>query len=116
MVQIAALRLLDPSPRALTQYTLTIGFSVILVTIGVFVFGAVKDLATDVVKTFRRIAFVTLLISLMPDLALGMGWFIRGERWTLAIVYSVMHVVAWFATVDILTRFGVDPEGNSSGA
>lgn len=61
-------------------------------------------MASDPIPTYRRIAFGALVISLLPDVALGMGWLFVREGWTLAIVFMVMHVVVWAVTVEMLTR------------
>lgn len=107
LVQRLAVALLDPTPEFLHDYTEPILFTLVLVAIGVIVFAIVADLALDPIKSYRRIAFGALLVSLLPDVAVGMGWLFRTEDWRLATVFMIMHVAAWAVTVEMLTRLAV---------
>jgi hypothetical protein len=78
-------------------------FTGVLVTGAVLVFAAVASEATFPVRTFRRIALVTLLLSLIPDVILGFSS-VRWASWPLAITFMVMHLVAWAVTVTLLPR------------
>jgi hypothetical protein len=60
--------------------------------------------SADPIHTFRRIAFITLVVSLIPDIALGLSS-VRWASWPLAFTFMVMHIVAWLVTVVMLTRF-----------
>lgn len=54
--------------------------------------------------TFRRVAMVCLLLSCLPDVAIGQLGLIRNEGWTLALIFIAMHVAAWLTVVEMLTR------------
>lgn len=47
---------------------------------------------------------MALLVSLLPDIAVGMGWLLRREGWPLALVFMAQHVAAWAVTVTVLSR------------
>lgn len=74
------------------------------VTIAVIVFAIVTTEAPAPEPTFRRIAFVCLLLSCVPDVAIGQFNLIKGAGWKLAWIFIAMHVAAWFVTVEMLTR------------
>jgi hypothetical protein len=77
-------------------------FTILLVSAAVVVFAVVCREAIDPVRTFRRIALIVLIVSFAPDILAGV-WSLFG--WPLAIVYMVMHVAAWAASVTTLTAF-----------
>jgi hypothetical protein len=79
-------------------------FTVVLVSAAVIVFAFVLHESADPIHTFRRIAFITLIVSLIPDIALGLSS-VRWANWPLALTFMVMHIVAWLVTVVMLTRF-----------
>jgi len=89
-------------------------FTAVLVAIAVVVFAVVAGEATRPVRTYHRIAFVALVLSFLPDVALGFG-LIRGEGWPLAIVFILMHVVAWAVTVSMLTHLTTSTESVQFG-
>ena len=102
-VRVVAFATLDLSPEfpALTWGAL-IMFTTVLVSAGVLVFVAVARSSPTPIRTYRRIALVALVLSLVPDLFLpGTG---PGATWPAAIVLMVMHVAAWLPTVLILTN------------
>jgi hypothetical protein len=68
----------------------------------VVVFAIVSSESSRPLRTFNRIAFVALVLSCLPDVALGFG-LIRGEGWPLAVAFTLMHVAAWAVTVSMLT-------------
>lgn len=93
----------SPRPSPLTTHEPAI-FTAVLVCGAVVVFLGVLLEAVNPVRTFRRIALVTLALSLVPDIAVGFSsatW----ASWPLAVTLMVMHVVAWAVTVAMLTRF-----------
>jgi hypothetical protein len=77
-------------------------FTAVLTTAAVAVFAIVARRAATPVATYKRIAFGALVLSLVPDLALPLGP--MKAPWLAAIVLMVMHVAAWWPTVQILTR------------
>jgi hypothetical protein len=114
LVQVTAVAMLSSPPQFLEDFTEPVAFTAVLVTAGVIVFAVVSDLVIEPLKTYRRIALGALIVSLLPDFAVGMGWLFRREGCTLAIVFMIMHVVAWVVTVEMLTRLttgGSVPDG-----
>jgi hypothetical protein len=78
-----------------------------LVMGAVIVFAVVGDVATDPIRSFRRIALTVLFASLVPNVVAGMSW--GPDSWPPAIALAMMHVVAWAVTVLMLTRLAVAP-------
>jgi hypothetical protein len=76
-------------------------FTTVLVAISVLVFVAVAREALNPTRTYRRIAFVALLLSFIPDLAAALT---RAAPWRVAIVWMLMHVAAWAVSVEVLIR------------
>jgi hypothetical protein len=102
-VRAVAFATLDLSPefQPLTYFGLVL-FTTVLVGLGVLVFAVVARRALTPIRTYRRIALVAMLLSLVPDMFLvGSG---PGATWPAAIVLMVMHVAAWLPTVLILTN------------
>jgi hypothetical protein len=104
IVQQIALRSLTLLPVSLLEGVEPVFFTVVLVSAAVIVFGFVLHESADPIHTFRRIAFITLIVSLIPDIALGLSS-VRWASWPLAFTFIVMHIVAWLVTVAMLTRF-----------
>jgi hypothetical protein len=101
LLQMVAVAILSPSERSLLRSEEPATFTAVLVTIAVVVFAIVASEASKPVHTYYRIAFVALVLSCLPDLALGFG-LIRGEGWPLAVVFILMHIAAWAVTVSML--------------
>lgn len=81
-------------------------FTVVLVSLAVFVFAFVTGRSADPRRAYRQIAFIALIVSLIPDVMLVTN----GQPpapWPAAIVLMVMHVAAWLVTVEVLTRLGL---------
>jgi uncharacterized protein DUF6069 len=77
--------------------------TLVLVTAAVLVFAAVARWAWKPVRTYRLIAFVALMISLIPD------FLMQSRRpdlftWPRTLTLMAMHVAAWAVTVTMLTR------------
>ena len=103
IVQWSALKLFaSPSSSPLVGSEPVL-FTGVLVTGAVVVFVAVASEASRPLRTFRRIAFATMLISLIPDVMVGFSS-VKWASWSLAITFMVMHIVAWAVTVTMLTR------------
>jgi len=102
-VRVVAFAMLDLSPGypPLTFQGLTI-FTTFLVSVGVLVFVFVARSSATPIRTYRRIALVALVLSMIPDLFLPGAD--PGGTWPAAIVLMVMHVAAWLPTVLILTN------------
>ena len=103
LLQIVAVTMLSPSEGSLLRTEEPAAFTAVPVALAAVVFAIVASEASEPVRTYNRIAFVALVLSCLPDLALGFG-LIRGEGWTLAMVFILMHTVAWAVTVWMLTH------------
>jgi hypothetical protein len=69
----------------------------VLVTIAIFVFANVAASRENPRRRYRLIAFMCLLVSFVPDLLMD-------GAWPLKTLLMAEHVVAWFVTVELLTR------------
>ena len=107
LVQWLAVALLESPPRFLHRYGEPAAITAVLVTLGVVVLAIVSREATQPIRTFRRIAFVALVVSLLPDIAVGLGWLFQREGWTLALVFMTQHVASWAVTVNVLSRLAL---------
>jgi hypothetical protein len=92
----------NPEPISLGWMAPTI-FTLVLVTGGVLVFGAVARFTKNPIRTYQIIAFVFLLISFLPDIGFARST-MPGANWPTAIALMVMHIVAWAITVTMLPR------------
>lgn len=104
LVQGLAVTLLPAPPQFLHDFVEPAAITAVLVTVAVVVCAIVRHEAQDPIRAFGRIAFVALLVSLLPDVAVGLGWVFRGEGWTLASVFIAQHVAAYVVTVRVLAR------------
>ena len=118
IVQVLAVLLLHIPRRNVLRSPVPAVFTIACVSAAVVVFREVtaRD-SRHPLRTYRRIALVVLLLSFIPDIAIGMSWIVPDEGWPLAIVYMVMHVVAWAVTVTMLTSLtGItDVDGATEG-
>jgi hypothetical protein len=103
LLQVLAVGLLSPSNKSLLRTEEPAVFTAVLVTIAVVVFAIVGSEAANPHRTFRRLAFAALVVSCLPDVAIGFR-VIGGEGWPLAVVFIVMHIAAWAVTVSLLAR------------
>ena len=107
IVRVVAVAVLQPDPLPLSLMWLTpIVFTAVLVTGAVLVFALVARFAKNPIRTYQVIAFVVLLLSLLPDVAYA-GSRMPGANWPTAIALMVMHVVAWAICVSILSKLSV---------
>ncbi|GAB4423985.1 MAG: hypothetical protein OHK0015_02220 [Chloroflexi bacterium OHK40] len=106
LVRVIAVALLRPDPAFLPLgWGPPIVFTVIGVVGAIGVYALLGRFASRPITLFRRVALVVLLISMIPDLLLianpaGMPGATTGN----VIALMVMHVVAWYITVEALTR------------
>jgi hypothetical protein len=77
-------------------------FTVMLVGLGVLVFVGCAMWSARPIPLYRKIALVTLAVSMIPDALLPGN--VSGATWSAAIVLMVAHVAAWLPTVFILTN------------
>ena len=103
LLQIAATAILNPPERSLLRSEEPAAFTAVLVGIAVVVFAIVGSEAYNPARTYSRIAFAALVLSCLPDVALGFGLLGPGG-WSLAVVFILMHIAAWAVTVAMLTR------------
>ena len=113
LVQIAAAAVENSLERVLRTSPLPAIFTAVLVTAGVIVFAIVASEPSHPLRIYRRIAFAALILSRLPDVAIGLGWVYLRPNWSLAIAYIVMHVAAWAVTVTMLTRLAARPPGRT---
>jgi hypothetical protein len=104
-VRLAAALMLRPLPKGLgalnsAEPAIVTG---VCVTAAVLVFLAVGHEAAHPVQTYRRIALGVLLVSFIPDVVLGETAAPGINLWPMAMIFAVMHVVAWAVTVTMLT-------------
>ena len=81
-------------------------FTVVLCTGAVLVFALVARFAKNPIRTYQVIAFVVLVLSLLPDVGFATSP-IPGANWPNAIALMVMHVAAWAITVTMLSKLTV---------
>ncbi len=77
----------------------------ILVAGAVLIIPIFVAMASNPVRTFRRVSLAVLLISCIPNLVMAF-WRDAGVDWGM-LVLMVLHVVAWAVTVPMLTRLTV---------
>jgi hypothetical protein len=105
-VVAGAILTLPPDFLAVTWPFLTT-FTAFFVTLAVLVFAVVAVRATDPARSYRRIAFGALIVSLIPDLLLPP--LDPVATWPAVVVLMITHVAAWWPTVRILTTLGLRP-------
>jgi hypothetical protein len=98
-----AFRLLDlPAGFPPLTWQGLIFFTVVGVGLGVLVFAVVAMFSSTPIRTYRKIALVVLVLSMLPDAWLPGN--VPGATWPVAIVLMVTHVAAWAPTVFLLTN------------
>jgi hypothetical protein len=101
--------LIEPVPAAF-RFPMTslepLVLTAFLVVGAVIVFAVVADMASDPIRTYRRIAFGVLLVSFVPNVLTAVSW---GD-WQPPIALAAMHVAAWAVTVVMLTRLTIVDE------
>ena len=104
IVRVIAVAILQPNPTPMSLgWVLPPLFTFILVTGAVLVFALVARFATNPIRTYQIIAFVFLLISLLPDIGFARSP-MPGASWPTAIALMVMHVAAWAICVSMLPK------------
>jgi hypothetical protein len=105
LVQAIAVALLRPDPVFLPlQPGPPVFFSVIGVLGAIVVYAIIGRFSRRPLTLFRRVALVTLLISLIPNILMLVSQWMPGATLGSVITLMVMHVVAWFSSVEALTR------------
>ena len=105
VVRAAALAMLSLPPEGFQPFGrfFPIFDTLVLVSAAVIVFTVLTGFAKTPVRTYRRIALVALVLSMTPDLLM------HARRpnlftWPRTSALMVMHVVAWWVTVTMLSR------------
>jgi len=80
-------------------------FTAVLVSGAVIIFPMFVEMASNPLRTFRRLSLVVMLISCAPNLYVALDRK-AGVEWEM-LALMVMHVVAWAVTVPMLTRLTV---------
>jgi len=109
-VRVVAVLLVEPAPQfAPLGWVAPTLDTTILVSLGILVFGAISSTATNPIRTFRRVAFGVLILSLFPALATvnSRQW---GGNWPNAIALMLMHIAAWAVCVTMLPRLTLTHE------
>jgi hypothetical protein len=70
LLQVVAVGLANPPANSLLRSEEPVVFTAVLVTIAVVVFAIVSNEASNPIRTYRRIAFIALALSGLPDVAL----------------------------------------------
>ena len=107
LVRAIAVALLQPAPEFVPfRLTPTIIDTALLVSLGVGTFKRVVGVATDPVGTFTILSTKALLLSFLPDIAVGMSH-AAGATWLNAFALMAEHIVAWAVCVVMLTRLTI---------
>ena len=103
---IARAILAPPYAPGLEILALPIGLTLILCTAAVLVFALVARFARNATRTYIIISSIFLLISFLPDVAVASAP-MPGAGWPYSITLMIMHMVAGFTTVFMLTKLTV---------
>jgi hypothetical protein len=105
VLQQLAVAVLRPDP-AFMPLTLPppIIFTVVGVLGAVIVYALIARFARNPNPLFRRVALVTLVVSLVPDILMLITGFNPGTTLGNVLVLMLMHVVTWAISVEMLTR------------
>jgi hypothetical protein len=102
LVRNVALRVVSRPPRfAPLGVGPPIVDTAVLVAAAVLVFAVVAGTSATPCRLYRRIAFVALAASFIPDVLLPGR--MPGATWAIAAALMTMHVAAWGVTVTMLT-------------
>ncbi len=105
LIQQIAVAVLRPDPAFMPlTFAVPIVFTILGVLGAVIVYALVGRFSRRPVSLFQRIAVITLLVSFIPDILMIITGFNPGTTVANVVVLIIMHVVAWFITVRMLTR------------
>jgi hypothetical protein len=108
-VRVALVALLRPpaefTPLGWGSPTVLTG---VFVTCACLVFLLVTRFSSNPVRTYKVVALVALMLSLLPDAALiRLGG--PAATWPNALALSALHLVAWAVSTWMLTRLTIEP-------
>lgn len=107
LVWVMTVALLHPEPKFLPLALLPPIFdTAFLVTWAVLVFAGFVRFTSNPIRKFKITAAIVLLLSFLPDLALGRSH-LFGATWPYVYALMSMHVAAWAVCVPMLTRLTV---------
>jgi Family of unknown function (DUF6069) len=105
IIQQIAVAVLRPDPAFMPlTFAVPIVFTLIGVLGAVIVYAVIGRFARQPIQLFRRVALVTLVVSLIPDILMLITGFNPGTTLANVVVLMLMHVVAWAIAVGMLTR------------
>ena len=109
IVRAIAMAILPP-PYApgLKMIMIPIFLTLILCTAAVVVYALVGRFTKNPIRTYIIISSVFLVISFLPDIA-AVSMPMPGAGWPYSITLMIMHVVAGFLTVFMLTKLTAAP-------
>jgi Family of unknown function (DUF6069) len=108
IVRVIAVAILQPNPTPMSLgWVLPPLFTFILVTGAVLVFALVARFAKNPIRTYQIIAFIFLLISLLPDIGFARST-MPGASWPTAIALMIMHVAAWAICASMLPKLSLE--------
>ena len=108
IVRVIAVAILQPDPMPISLGWMIPAISTfVLVGGAVLVFALVARFAANPIRTYQIIAFVVLLLSLLPDFFYPQSH-MRGANWPNTIALMVMHVVAWGVCVSMLSKLSLE--------
>src|SRR5580692_8983021 len=94
-IRTLAVLMLHPGPKFLPLTLVPVIFdTTVLVTWAVLVFATVVRFASNPIRMYHRIAAGALLISFLPDIALGRSH-LFGASWPFVFALIAMHIAAW---------------------
>ncbi len=86
-------------PLGTVRYTI---FTVLGVVGGIIVYVVLTKRAQNPIRTYQRIAWVVLVLSMLPDIGMLTSDFIPGATPAGVITLMVMHLVAGLAAIYVL--------------
>ena len=108
IVRVIAVAILQPDPMPISLgWVIPAISTLVLVSGAVLVFALVARFAANPIRTYQIIAFVVLLLSLLPDFFYPQSH-MRGANWPNAIALMVMHIVAWGICVSMLSKLSLE--------
>jgi hypothetical protein len=112
LIRIVVVAWLHPEPTFLPLQILPPIVDTAGLTIwAVVIFAAMGRFVSDPIRKFKTIAFIVLLLSFLPDVAL-VKWHVWGATWSYAFALMAMHLGAYATCVTILTQLGAVREGS----
>ena len=77
-------------------------FTVVFVLGGIIVYAILAAKAEHPIRTYQRVAWIFLIVSFIPDIAMLFGDFMAGATITAVVVLMLTHVVAGLTAIYVL--------------